>query len=126
MLSSLALSLAPLGVQVPAPGAVDELQGSEAIAGSVSRVVKGLDRAFLASGDPLGGEVGEGWVDGDARAVIVPPTAAPSSWVAASSPRPVVVHRAGEVPMVLDPSTGPEDAVEDLRGSFRALSESLG
>jgi hypothetical protein len=126
MLSSLALSLAALVLQVPAPGAADELQGSEAIAGSVSRVVRELDRAFLASGDPLAGELGEGWVDGDARAVIGPPAGDPSSWVAAISPRPVAVQRAGEVPMVLDPSTGREDAIEDLRSSFRALFGSLG
>ena len=38
----------------------------------MSRVVGELDRAFLASGDPLAGELGEAWVDGDARAVVEP------------------------------------------------------
>ena len=126
MLSSLALSLAVLALQAPAPGAADELQGSEAIAGSVSRAVVELDRAFLASGDPLAGELGEAWVDGDARAVMEPAASDTSSWSAAASPRPVLVERSAEVPMALDPSTGREDAIEDLRGSFRAVSEALG
>ena len=126
MLSALVLSLAPGALQAPVPVPVDGLQGAEAIASSVSALVKELDLAFLGTGDPLGGELGEAWVDADALAVMEPAVGDRGGWTSAASPRPVVVERSREVPMALDPSTGPEDALEDLRASFRAVAAALG
>ena len=141
MLSALLLSLAGLCSQEPSPPGPDLLDGAEAISSSVTRLARELDRAYLATGDPLGGDVGEAWIDADARAVVVGDSAkgssakgdateedgrAKSTWSTATAPRPISVARALDVALVLDASTGPEDAAEDVRAAFSAVTEALG
>lgn len=141
MLSALLITLVGLCVQGPGPqGAelsqrvpqgsglpvAEQLEGAEAISGSVVRLVREMDRAYLATGDPLGGDPGEAWIDVDALAAVDVEAGAASTWQSSVAPRPVLVERGGEVAMRLDPTTGPEDAAEDVRAAFDAVTGALG
>ncbi len=141
MLAPLLLSIAGPWLQGPAtpdavspeaeiskggPSAPDQLEGAEAISGAVSRLARALDKAFLETGDPLGGDPGEALIDVDALAVTGAGGTDVGAWRSVAASRPIAVERGEEVAMQLDPTTGPEDAVEDVRAAFGAVTAALG
>ncbi len=126
MTFALLLSLIGLLVQEPVPPQVSLLLEAEEVSSATSQLVAGVDLAFLETGDPLGGESGALLADPDARGVTEWSPRSSAAWAPLAAPRSVDVQRWSERSLDLDPATGPEDALDDVRAVFAAVTAALG
>ncbi|MEM9800595.1 MAG: VCBS repeat-containing protein [Planctomycetota bacterium] len=104
----------------------DEVARAEAIASDATRALKVVDAAFVRTGDPFGGSIGPDIVSADARAAELPRA---SLEALQRPPDERIQVRSAPAPpeeLVLDETTGREDALDDVERLYADLAAALG